>query len=992
MSFFARSNYTATSGQTDFTIGFPYIDSAHVEVYLNDSELTSGTDFTLVNGGLTVRLTNSASEDDEVLVKRNTPRDARPVDYVSAFTLSESDLDLDSTHTLYVQQELTDDATQQAIDEAASMQALKDELQQEILDARTYAEQLATGNAEATQTVNDLITSLITPVENQVDDLADDTVVTVPEKLQAKRAWERAQQGYADVISTATDFGVEANAQITDMTATYTALNTYLNTTLEVFDDMSSSTTGVNRTTWDNTWNAFEIDFKQAELYLGVTAKNLADLAQASADSVETAITALGLDSVITPAEKKPLKLEWEIIQSRKSKLDAQTTALGLTAEFATYETEFNDLGTYLNTTIDVFDDMTSNTSVTRATWDGYWKDYYDAERDLEKEIEELAQDTADLAEADAASALATLAGISADNKVTASEAVLAEGFWDDVVNEAPVRTAQASLQGVSATAYSAAYDQLDTYLNTTLEVFTHDFSADGDIDIDRTTWNSKWRGYYSARATLDDNILSRLGTSADVADSYGTTDTISKGAEKLAETQRWAIAQMEYAKISALAGSAGVATATTDAYTSAYDALDTYISGLTSFTTTSVDTSIDETLYTTKWEAYEEKRRDTLDAISEIPVSVTADIVDDGVIDPNEYQIVNGAVIEIRQQTIALTTQAATFSGNSTVSSALSTYNSAYTALEDMLTDIAWDSSEGTSIELGPAPLTRSQWRTIWNNYWTAEGDLKAALLTAQGGDLDSVLVSISDLQTAKADQSSLDSTNSTLSTHTGLTGENVHGLGSASVLAETATVGDPGIDTALPTEKAVRTAVNAHGVLTGTSVHGLGSASVLDETTSVGDPGVDTALPTEKAVRNAIGGLEASVASTYFDSRSGTATGPLTRSSDLIASGTPSTLSYLAETSLFDSNALSVVSLWLRNTSQANSSETLVFLKAPGSTTFIGPLTYQGAGSSQELDCEIVDTDSGGDHELSVQYSGNASNITIDSYITGVSYFIQT
>lgn len=104
---FARDVYTATEEQTDFTITFPYIDQEHVEVSQAGTTLTEDTDFTIVSG-TTVRLTAEATAGDTVVIVRKTSQSTRLVDYATASTLTEEDLDNDSLQAFYLAQEAID--------------------------------------------------------------------------------------------------------------------------------------------------------------------------------------------------------------------------------------------------------------------------------------------------------------------------------------------------------------------------------------------------------------------------------------------------------------------------------------------------------------------------------------------------------------------------------------------------------------------------------------------------------------------------------------------------------------------------------------------------------------------------------------------------------------------------------------------------------------------------------------------------------------------
>ena len=163
---FARDVYTATGGQTDFTISFPYLDDAHVTVSQNGTTLTEVTHYTFPNA-TTVRLVTGATAGDTVVLKRATSPGTRLVDY-TAGVLVESDLDTDSLQGFYLAQESSDtadlalgldnannwDAENKRITNVAEPTALSDAATKSYVDTRDGArydseEQTAT----ASQTV-----------------------------------------------------------------------------------------------------------------------------------------------------------------------------------------------------------------------------------------------------------------------------------------------------------------------------------------------------------------------------------------------------------------------------------------------------------------------------------------------------------------------------------------------------------------------------------------------------------------------------------------------------------------------------------------------------------------------------------------------------------------------------------------------------------------------------------------------------------------------
>src|SRR5690349_19493561 len=106
---YARDRYVASAAQTDFTITFPYLAEEDVTVTKEGTALTSGTDFSIVSG-TTMRLASGAASGDVVIITRQTSRSARIVDYTTASTLTEEDLDNDSLQAFYLVQEALDAA------------------------------------------------------------------------------------------------------------------------------------------------------------------------------------------------------------------------------------------------------------------------------------------------------------------------------------------------------------------------------------------------------------------------------------------------------------------------------------------------------------------------------------------------------------------------------------------------------------------------------------------------------------------------------------------------------------------------------------------------------------------------------------------------------------------------------------------------------------------------------------------------------------------
>jgi hypothetical protein len=106
---FARDTYTASAAQTDFTITFPYLAEEDVNVYEDGVLQTEGAanDYTIVTSTI-VRFNSGRTAGVTVVLVRTSSQSVRLVDYTTASTLTEEDLDNDSLQAFYMAQEAID--------------------------------------------------------------------------------------------------------------------------------------------------------------------------------------------------------------------------------------------------------------------------------------------------------------------------------------------------------------------------------------------------------------------------------------------------------------------------------------------------------------------------------------------------------------------------------------------------------------------------------------------------------------------------------------------------------------------------------------------------------------------------------------------------------------------------------------------------------------------------------------------------------------------
>ena len=267
----------------------------------------------------------------------------------------------------------------------------------EILNAISTA---AKGLADTAQGAADDAQGDATDALSELDDIADDAKITPVEKLTLKPLWDDiVVEGTATtgtIPTQATLFGVAD----TDFDTAYATLYAYIITTLDVFNDMEA-TTAITRATWDTDFEAY---YNERTLLLNAiaakartlanTAQSAAEAAQGDATTALNSLTDISDDAKITPVEKLTVKPLWDSIVAEKTTIDTQADVYSVSK--VAYGTAYDNLYGYVITTLDVFDDMSATTSITRATWDGYFEAYYGAKVDI---LNDIADATALLAD-----------------------------------------------------------------------------------------------------------------------------------------------------------------------------------------------------------------------------------------------------------------------------------------------------------------------------------------------------------------------------------------------------------------------------------------------------------------------------------------------------------------------------------------------------------------------------------------------------------------
>jgi len=766
MAFFARVTFTGDNSTTNFAVTFApnFIAESDIEVFVNTIQVSPPT-FSFDSGLNQIVFVTAPATGDIILIKRNTNRATKEVDFLNTASLLESDLNLAETQNLFIDQEVTDEATQDRLDNAASVVSLTAEIALAEQRSKDFAQQLIDGNAPASQTVNDLIVSLIDPVSDQVDEFADDTKITPLEKQRAKLAFDLASAQNTDLITQATAFGIETETAATDFTTAFDDLNTFLNTTLNVFADFTTTTSGVTRSTWNSKWNVFDVKRELLINALYTEAKNFSDTAQGVADSASTAVNNIGSDTIITKQEKRWINREFARITQNKIDLVAQATSFGITTEKDNYETSFNTLNTFLTVTLDLFGDLNADTTIVRATWDTNWNNYYIDERVLVNKLADVNDAAATASQDSADGAITSLTDIGADSVVTAgAEKLISNQEFDTIVSEQATLQSRADAFSVSRVAFDAAFTVLSDFLLTTLVNFQN---VAVDTTINRATWNTNWQAYFDARLALIDlfdnetiTAQTSAATNKSILDNITVDTVVSKGAEKFRANELYDNIVNEKVTILARAASVGVSSV---AFLASFDFLTAYLNGLTDFFDNTKDTTIVKNDWDTAWQSYYQSKEELLTAITDKlmtdftgTLASVNDLVEDGIVDPNEKVIIQQTFQRITNavdgEEVLLTAQADALTPPvSTVA-----YDAAFLALTTYInTTLLLFNDLTVSTNLTTQGSSRTEWRTIWNNYFAAETNLRLAISVAGNTTFDAHIANVSNPHVVTAAQS---------------------------------------------------------------------------------------------------------------------------------------------------------------------------------------------------------------------------------------------
>lgn len=164
-TYYAQITYTGNGSTTSFAIPFPYIDSSHVKAYING---TLNTNFTINTS--TLIFATAPANGATVRIERQTPIDARLVDFQDGSVLTEADLDKSANQSFYIAQEVADNSVNNMavdVDDKwdAKSKTIKN-IASPVNDNDAVNKAFITTNLPAINTVNTNIASVATVASN----------------------------------------------------------------------------------------------------------------------------------------------------------------------------------------------------------------------------------------------------------------------------------------------------------------------------------------------------------------------------------------------------------------------------------------------------------------------------------------------------------------------------------------------------------------------------------------------------------------------------------------------------------------------------------------------------------------------------------------------------------------------------------------------------------------------------------------------------------
>jgi hypothetical protein len=562
--------------------------------------------------------------------------------------------------------------------------------------------------------------------------LQSDNWLTAGEKPEVIRYWQGIVAEYPGISANALTAG--ATTQRTALIAAYDALSTYLSGLSPAYDSVATDTVIVGAT-----FRAKFLDYfttKQAALDATVAANRLvATTAAANASTALNRLNSIAADNELAREEKPQVIREWAEIVAEYAGLSAQALSVGATSQRTTFIAAYDALSSYLSALTPAYNDLNQNTTVVAATFNARFTDYYTARQAVLNAM-------IGIVDADASQALATIAIIQSDGYLSANEKPELIRTWGRIVAEYPGLSAEALTRGATSqrTALIAAYNALSTYLSGLSPAYN---DATQNTVIVPATFTAKFTDYYAAAEATRNAITSIVGTDATTALARLTiiqSDGYLSRDEKPEVMRHWARIVIEYPTLSADALAQGATTQRTTMI-AAYTALSSYLSGLSpAYDDTSQDTVIVAATFSSKFTDYYAAAEAVRAAINGIiggnataALARLNNIASDNVLAREEKpQLVTDWAAIVGEKP-GLSTEAA----NRGVTTELTTFNSAYTALSSYLSGLSPAYNDLTQDTV----IVGTTFRSKFTDYFTARAALQNRINAIIGTDATTAL-----------------------------------------------------------------------------------------------------------------------------------------------------------------------------------------------------------------------------------------------------------
>jgi hypothetical protein len=609
---------------------------------------------------------------------------------------------------------------------ASSWEALTD------IGARTIAKTLA--NAQSPDSGH------LSELKTQITTMASDSSLTTDETevLQTLQAELTARN--TEIISSATSYGIDGSGAYTNY---ITAYSTWLG-----LPPIPANPLPVNFAT---VWN--DLLDKEATILASIRSASQTLLQTLNGDvtAIQNTVDEIAADNKITPQEKINLKREYDRIKGEYTRLTARATSLGHTgsSEYTIYVATYSTWLTLIDTTLTVFANMATTTTVSDVSaWNLAWNNYYLDMKALDNYVDTNFQATIDGFNSSLTTISNSVSDIAADGIINGgSEKRLLKQAWEDIVTQNTIITAHAGTFGVTVpSAYTTAYNGLDTYLNTTLGVFS---AMETDTPVDRAVMEAQFTNHRTQYSLLSQSVATAQATSIGESEpatysQYTTTvdnivsdGIISSGAEKQRMNALWADIQATHNTFVAQAVEAGVSTSNLALY---YTELDDYLGALTSptgstpnFTITTQDSAVGSAAFYQAFRNYQSAKATTTENITKAMLATVRESVQ-AVADMNN----DGVITAIEKTTLKRIWDKYTVERNNAVTqaNALSivterdSMTTAYTTLESYLNSL--DSGAGIFNDMSASTNLTTTEQNNWDLNWFDFETKLQALLTA--------------------------------------------------------------------------------------------------------------------------------------------------------------------------------------------------------------------------------------------------------------------